>query len=73
MFCITNLHKILTFWLYNKESGVKLLCVKIGSTGYTNILAFSGIRVLLSKERSKRNTLRDLLWDKVTKALKKSR
>lgn len=75
MFCITNLHKTLTFLLYNKESGVKLLCVKtnLGSTGYTNILAFSGIRVLLSKERSKKNTLRDLLWDKVTKALKKSR
>lgn len=33
----------------------------LGSTGYSNILAFSGILVLLSKEQSKKNTLRDIM------------
>lgn len=63
MLCITNLHTKLTFWLYNKESGVKLLCMKtnLGSTGYTNILAFSSILVLLSKDQLKKNTLRDVM------------
>lgn len=63
VFCITNLHKTLISWLYNKESGVKLLCMKtnLGSTGYTNILAFSGILILRSKEQSKKNTLTDII------------